>query len=439
MHRSGRRYRWEDPQAQPGIMPAALMKIIRGRGVVPVAASDWEAPIPEGTRDQELCRRAGRMLRVGMAAGEVLALLRAVNATLCRPPLGDAQVRKIVASIAAREATRNRQRGAPTFTVLRQREMLRRYGEDEGRWTVAEWLPDSSCGLLVAPPGNFKTWLLTALAFSVATGRPFLGRWPVIGRGPVLVIQQEDPWWMLQSRLGRMFEQVPPAEEGQGPERLYTLDCRFCRAFDALPIYWYTDRQLNFANRDLVLELEHKVDELRPRLVIVDPLYTAADTKDYMAEGAQKMSALKQIRDAYRCSFIIAHHTTVAGSASEDRSTIWGSQFLNAWLEFGWQMPKGDDKGNIMVRHFKNAESPKRIRLRFRITDWSFGVDVEDAPGSVAERLEEVLLAGGSATSLRALAKLAGCSAPAALKALRKLGLEKGPGGRYREKEKANE
>jgi hypothetical protein len=426
-HRSGRRYRWDDPKAKALYITEKLLKQIqRGGQQRPLGADDWGSDIPDGERDVGMTRRAGRLLQTGMSAGEALEVLKFINAEHCKPQLSTGQLEKIVKSIAGREAAKKKDKAPAAgakFTVFSQREMLRRYGEDETRWTVAEWLPEASCGLLVAPPGNYKTWLLEALAFSVATGRPFLGRYPVAGKGPVLFIQQEDPWWMLESRLARMFEQREPTATGD-KNPAYELDCRFTRELDEMPVYWYTDRRLHFADKAVLREMEQKVAELRPRLIMIDPLYTMVDTKDYMAEGAQRMTALKLMRDSYGCSFVIAHHTTVAGSGSDDRSSIWGSQFLNAWLEFGWRMPKEGKGGNVVIRHFKNSESPKRIRVKFVITDWSFGVEIDEHYArSVSERIEETIM-NGDAGSVRDIAEKIGCSKSTVQRVMRKMGAE---------------
>lgn len=410
VHKSGRRYEWDNPSIPPAELPPDLLSVLAGKpGARRLTAADWEAAIPEGRRDEELTRRAGRLLGAGLNAAEALAILRAVNAALCRPPLPDQQVRKIVDSIAAREtaaATAPGGNAAETpFTILTQAEMVRRFGDDSQPWTIDEWLPESSCGLLVAPPGNFKTWILMAATYSVATGRPFLGKWTVHQPGPVLVIQQEDPWWMLQNRLARMIPQEPPTHTA-GPNPEFTLDCRFVGELENMPVFWYTDRQLHFNNRAAMAALERAVRELKPRLVIIDPLYTAADTKDYMAEGAQRMATLKTIRDRYGTSFIVAHHTTVAGATSEDRTAIWGSQFLNAWLEFGWRMPQGDGHGNTIIRHFKGSADPKRIRLRFEIDDWSFHAEAAEEEPTPEERVEELISAGQY--SIREIARAAG-------------------------------
>jgi len=417
-HPSGGLYSWVNWGTVPAPLPPALAARLRSgarRNSV-----DWGASVPKGTRDQELTRRAGKLLRAGLTPRETLDVLVAVNAAYCRPPLPAEQVRKIVRSIAAREAERRTTERKGAFTVLPQREMLRRYAEDETRWTIVEWLPEGACGLLVAPPGNYKTWLLAAVAFSVSTGEPFLGRWAVHAPGPVLFIQQEDPWSMLESRLSRMFvQEAPSAGAGQDPE--YRLDCRFVERLDSMPVYWYTDRRLRFSDRDVVAAMERTIANLRPRVVLIDPLYTAADSRDYMAESAQRMAELKVMRDKYGCSFIVAHHTTVAGAASKDRSAIWGSQFLNAWLEFGWRLPEGYGDGNVIIRHFKATQSPSRLRVKFRITEWSFGAETEEDRATDADEIEVQILTGALRPVVGDITKKTGCSRATAYRVLRKL------------------
>lgn len=75
---------------------------------------DWRAftqtPITEGGRNVQLTRFAGHLLRRRIDPHVALDLLLAFNAHQCRPPLGEAEVVGIVASIASRENARNRAR-----------------------------------------------------------------------------------------------------------------------------------------------------------------------------------------------------------------------------------------------------------------------------------------------------------------------------------------
>jgi DNA-binding transcriptional ArsR family regulator len=91
-------------------------------------------------------------------------------------------------------------------------------------------------------------------------------------------------------------------------------------------------------------------------------------TDDYMTKSAEQMLRLKIMRDRYGCSFLVAHHTTKHADNME-RSRLWGSQFLNALLETGWQVKRSESDGTVIVRrHFKVAKNPAGdVRVKFDI------------------------------------------------------------------------
>ena len=65
----------------------------------PDASSNGENIIPSGQRNGSLARLAGGMRRMGMSEAEIAAALIQVNQARCVPPLDDAEVRRIAASI----------------------------------------------------------------------------------------------------------------------------------------------------------------------------------------------------------------------------------------------------------------------------------------------------------------------------------------------------
>ena len=70
----------------------------RERGARRGAAA--EGPIPEGQRNGALVQMAGAMRRRGMGEAAINAALREVNRARCRPPLADAEVDAIAASVS---------------------------------------------------------------------------------------------------------------------------------------------------------------------------------------------------------------------------------------------------------------------------------------------------------------------------------------------------
>lgn len=80
--------------------PDWLVERIARASVERPAVEPDDTPIPDGQRNATLARIAGQNRRVGLSAAEILALLQAVNANRCRPPLPDYEVERIASSVA---------------------------------------------------------------------------------------------------------------------------------------------------------------------------------------------------------------------------------------------------------------------------------------------------------------------------------------------------
>ena len=114
VHPSGRPYRWRprrSPSARlPAPMPDWLQRLALG-GPEGQAHSlgHWRelvrTGVEEGTRNSSLASLAGYLLWHGLDAEVVLELLLSWNRVRCRPPLPDAEVASVVASIARLHAS----------------------------------------------------------------------------------------------------------------------------------------------------------------------------------------------------------------------------------------------------------------------------------------------------------------------------------------------
>lgn len=243
-----------------------------------------------------------------------------------------------------------------------------RYFSETVEWLIPDWYPARSIAFLVSPPAHFKTMLTFDLAISVAGGWPFLGQFPVQHPGPVLVIQQEDDYGDMARRFSRIFAaRQPGGRPGSGDSD--DVVSEHLAVSQLPPVHIVTERGFTLGIENL-RRLEDKIRAVRPRVVVIDPLYSITSADDFMMRAAKDMMPLKRLRDAYECGFLIAAHTKKG--ADLGREGLWGSQFLNAFLETGWQIrgrPDGEWNQIQLLRHFKASGQLPTINMEFLLDE----------------------------------------------------------------------
>ena len=362
-HKSGGTYQWLK-ESEPSPCPTW---VLRGREEEPEEKDHkkWLSRLIEhgtskGTRNDDVAKLTGYLAKKELPRDVAEAFVKKWNKTQV-DPLPEDEVEVTVRSVF-RTARRNEaeKKDGPLFDVVDFSSYARKHGSTEVSWLVDEWLPDKTIAFTVAPPGSRKTWLLFDLATSVATGKPFLGRYRVNRTGPVLVIQQEDFHGQVAERLATILFSKLGIEPSEGTELTLPPD---------VPIHVHPDRRLRFDDEVVVDAFSRVVERIRPALVIIDPLYSAVSTEGFMAQGAEQLFVLKHLRDKYDTTFFVAHHTKKSATGIE-RQDLWGSQFLNAFLESGWQVRKNpeDEKSIFVNRHFKVSGSLPHVKVSFDIS-----------------------------------------------------------------------
>jgi RecA-family ATPase len=355
----------------PGKFPVAL--VVQAEQPKTTDETGWvsqtlSTPAKQGKRNDTLCSLAGYLALSGVGpnvATEILSLWNMKN----QPPLPrdelETSVKSVYRTAKHRTNVAEVKNGAPnpvrnSFDLMSFDSYMTKFYGEEQKWLISKWMPESTIAFIVSPPGGHKTWLLLDLAVSVASGSHFLGMYPVMDKGPVIIIQQEDFHGQIVERLSLIVHNRFGLSHSE--DELYVPP--------KLPIFVHPDRKLKFSDEKVMKALDEQIDKIRPKLVIIDPLYSAAAMDNYMADTASEMFAIKAMRDKYGTAFIVAHHTKKG--ADGDRERAWGSQFLNAFLETGWQIKSKTD-GNISIRrHFKQFADQREVGLKFEI-------DTEDA------------------------------------------------------------
>lgn len=266
---------------------------------------------------------------------------------------------------------------------------IRQYGDEQISWQVQDWLPAATVGFVASPPGGFKTWLLLDLAIAVAGGGPFLDKFPAKDPGTVLILQQEDH----RGDLAHRFQTIYYSRQHIKPPRIEGDEFISPALPKALPIYFHPSRAFRLDDESAVSQLSAFVEEKKPKLVLIDPLYSITSTDEYMAKTAEQLFIFKSLRDRTGASFLLAHHTRKS-PGENSRSEMWGSQFLNAWLETGWQVRRdSESESKISIhRHFKSAGNMPLLNLEFDLevgAKWRYNVQIVEKTedGETIERL----------------------------------------------------
>lgn len=344
-----------------------------------------------GERNDACAKLAGYWLGKKIPKDVVLSQLMAWNAHN-KPPMPESEVRQTLESVARTDRDKAKKREGTNsgggYDVIGLSDYLAKHGGYQNSWLVRDWLPDKTVGMAIAPPGSYKTWLLQDLAVSVASGLPFLGKFPVERPGPVLFMQQEDWHGQIAHRfaliIGRRANLSLPRMDGD----IIKMD-----QYPELPIYLHENASFRFDDEDVVNAWVEQLRRIRPVLVVFDPLYSAGSMDDFMARTAKDMFLFKKLRDELGITFLIAHHTRKSASANgmmrppegaPEREDVWGSQFLNAWLETGWQIRRRDVPGTATIsRHFKAHHDAMRATL-------GFNIDTTVAPGRYEVDVKEL-------------------------------------------------
>lgn len=134
--------------------------------------------VGEGQRNEFLTALGGRMRRIGFDADEMTAALIVINTLRCKPPLSEAEVRRIAASVARYEpdprAVEDAHKSAPLVTRSLSDLLAADFPPPE--FLLDPVLRHPGISLWFGPSGISKTYLVLALALSLASGQRFL-RW----------------------------------------------------------------------------------------------------------------------------------------------------------------------------------------------------------------------------------------------------------------------
>jgi len=325
VHPSGKPYEFANDSTQILLIPN-LREWLRERlGYLGItwnpngerAAQPWREVVTqgagEGSRNVDLASLAGR-LRKTLPLQEGLAVLSAVNAVRCRPPLSQREVEDIAGSVWRYGST------APAvalqFSPLADFLAME---EQEAPYIIEGLVPTGAVVLLAGKPKLGKSLLGLNAALSVSAGAKWLGKFTT-SPGPVLICALEDRPSLVRKRLRAM-----------------------ARALNSGEVYVRCGALL-LDRPEAVEALSNEIAKLKPVLVVIDPLIELhhGDENDARAM-ADAISPLRDLARRHDCAFLIVHHRRKSSGPVGD--TVRGSSAIFGAVD-----------GIIVVRELSEAD-----------------------------------------------------------------------------------
>jgi len=161
---------------------------------------------------------------------------------------------------------------------------------EKSRWLVEGFWSERAVGIVGGEPKCCKSFLALDLAVSVASGTPFLRRFPVHGKGRVLLFAAEDSPCVVRARL-------------EGIALAAGVD------FTALEVFVITVPSLRLDLQDDRERLRATVESLRPRLLVLDPFVRLHRIDENVAaEVAPLLENLRGLERCFAVAIALVHH-----------------------------------------------------------------------------------------------------------------------------------
>jgi len=212
------------------------------------------------------------------------------------------------------------------------------------RWLIQSLWGRNAVGILGGPPKSCKSYLGLEIATSVATGIAALGHFPVDRSGPALVYFAEDALPIVRSRI----EAICQARKLD----ICQLDLHVICS-PALRLDLHRDQ----------LRLTKTIDELRPRLLLLDPLVRLHRLdENSSSEISGLLGFLRELQRQFDLAIILVHHSSKThrahpGLALRGSGDLWAFGDSNAYLS------RKDDHLVLTLEH-RAAPPPDPVALQ---------------------------------------------------------------------------
>ncbi len=204
---------------------------------------------------------------------------------------------------------------------------------DAQRWLVTGLWSEQAVGIVGGEPKCCKSFLALDLAVAVASGAPCLRHFPVPQPGRVLLYAAEDALHVVRRRL----EGICAAANLS----LQELDVQVITA-PTVRLDLPADRA----------RLERTVEQLKPRLLILDP-FVRLHRIDENASGevAPLLAFLRELQRRHALAVLVVHHAKKGAGHVRAGQALRGSSEFHAWGDSNLYLRRMGEELTLSVEH----------------------------------------------------------------------------------------
>lgn len=234
-------------------------------------------------------------------------------------------------------------------------EFLLEEDDDSYDWVIPHLLEKQERVIVVAAEGVGKTMLARQVAICAAAGlHPFtMSKMPPVR---TLMVDLENPARIIR----RTSRNIMTAAKRFGHVNGVQADLLIKPS--GLDLLKAADRAA----------LEQTIEEVKPQLLILGPLYKAfLDPGNRTSESVaiEVAKYLDSLRDVYGCAMWLEHHAPLGSSMGSRDLRPFGSAVWSRWPEFGLSLtpdPTAPDGYVYNVSHFRGARDKRQFPTKMR-------------------------------------------------------------------------
>lgn len=244
---------------------------------------------------------------------------------------------------------------------------------EERRWLIEGLWAEEAVGIVGGEPKCCKSFLALDMAVAVATGRACLRQFVVPRPGRVLLFAAEDGLHIVRQRLEGICSAAGVALED--------VDVQVITA-PSVRLDVDQDRKA----------LTETVEELRPRLLILDPFVRLHRVDENVSgEVAPLLAYLRELQRRHSVAVVLVHHARKGAGNERAGQALRGSSEFHAWGDSNLYLRRKGEQLLLTVEH-RAAASRAGIALELRAGGDALALEVSDgAPVEAAATTEEPL------------------------------------------------